>query len=78
MAFSNSEKNPNLSDQYHLFVRNTDGCKKKKFRSYKEEIVHLPECGLSVCPPFPLLPPDRNGELYPAFPVVFMDASHPE
>ena len=28
-------------------------------------------------PPFPLLPPEPNGKLYPPFPVVFMDASHP-
>ena len=33
---------------------------------------------VSVCPPSPFILPDRNGELYPAFPDVFMDASHPE
>ena len=25
MAFSNSEKNPNFSKKYHLFIWNTDG-----------------------------------------------------
>ena len=51
---------------------------KKKFSIYKKEILHLPGCSLSVCPPSPFIPPNKNGELYPAFPDVFMDASHPE
>ena len=52
--------------------------KKKKKRGYKKEILHLPGCSLSVCPPSPFIPPKRNGEFYPAFPDVFMDASHAE
>ena len=44
---------------------------------YKKQILHQPEFTPLVSPPCPFLPPDPSGELFPAFPVVFMDASHP-
>ena len=46
------------------------------FSIYKKQILHQPHSPPLVSPPCPSIPPDPSGELFPAFAVVFMDASH--